>query len=176
MEVIPGLSTLTAGTVSPSRPPVFVEPQAHAWGRAELVVSSERRAYQLYAHITWHTYRRVDCLDSLATRDVMDAVEKACVRCAVRVLRTAVLSDHVHLLVSYKPSTRLSDFVRVCKAGSSYMANKRVFGALKWAKGYYVGSVSRRDLSQVDRYIANQFDRHRDRIPRHRLPSHQPPA
>jgi putative transposase len=128
-------------------------------------MASDHRAYQLYAHITWHTYRRIGCLDSAAVNDVSSAIHHASSRCCVNLLRSAVLADHVHLLISYRPSTRLSDFVRICKSVSAYRANKRVPGAIRWAKGYYVSSVGRRQVSVVDRYIARQFERHPDRIP-----------
>ncbi len=126
---------------------------------------TSHRAYQLYAHITWHTRWRVGCLDSFSADDILTAVEDACLRCAVRSIRSAVLADHVHLLVSYRPSTRLSEFVRLCKAGAAYRANCRVAGAVRWARGYYIASVGKRDLPRVEQYIARQFERHPDLIP-----------
>ena len=62
---------------------------------------SDHRAYQLYAHLTWHTWRRVGCLDVDAARDVTIAVECAGRRAFVRILRMAVLADHVHVLISF---------------------------------------------------------------------------
>ncbi|MFQ6047059.1 MAG: IS200/IS605 family transposase [Gemmatimonadales bacterium] len=130
---------------------------------------SNHRAYQLYAHITWHTRRRVGCVDEMAARDVRSAVRTASRRHSVRVLRGAVLADHVHLLVSFRPATRLSDFVRVAKSISARRTNRRVPGAVKWARGYFVRSVSKSELPVVSRYIARQPLRHPDLIP-------QPPS
>ena len=124
------------------------------------------RAYQLYAHITWHTWKRVGCLDQAAVDDVMSAVASACRKSAVRVLRGAVLADHVHLLVSFRPDTRLSDFVRLAKSVAALRANRRVPGAVRWARGCYVASVHKRDLPRIVKYIARQFERHPDRIPK----------
>jgi len=83
----------------------------------------------------------------------------------VRVLRGAVLADHVLLVVSFQPDTRLSDFVRLAKGVSATRANRRVPGAVRWARGFYAATLHKRDLKAVVRYVARQFDRHPDRIP-----------
>jgi REP element-mobilizing transposase RayT len=95
----------------------------------------------------------------------MIAVECAARRTATTVLRSAVLADHVHVLVSFRPDTRLSDFVRLAKTIAAFRANSRVAGAIKWARGFYVASLHKQILPAVDRYIACQYDRHPDRIP-----------
>ena len=97
---------------------------------------SDHRAYLLYAHITWHTWRRVGCLDQAAVQDVKSAVRSACEKTNVRVLKGAVLADHVHLLVSFRPDPRLSDFIRLAKSVAAYRANLRVPGAVRWARGF----------------------------------------
>src|SRR2546426_646192 len=97
-------------------------------------VVSNHRAYQLYAHITWHTWKRVGCLDLEAARDVSIAVASAGRRASVSILRTAVLADHVHVLVSFRPDTRLSDFIRLAKTISAFRSNSRIPGAVRWAR------------------------------------------
>jgi len=82
------------------------------------------------------------------------------------VLRCAVLSDHVHVLVSYRPDGRVSDFVSLAKSISAYRANKRIPGALKWARGFYVASYHKKDLPMIAAYIAGQHARHPERVPR----------
>jgi putative transposase len=127
---------------------------------------SSHRAYQMYAHITWHTWRRVGCVDRLAAIDVRRAVASACRQTGVHVLEGAVLSEHVHLLISFRPDTRLCDFMRLAKSRSATRINRRVAGAVRWARGYYVTTLHRNDLARVKRYVARQFERHPDRIPR----------
>ena len=131
-------------------------------------------AYQLYAHITWHTWRRVGCLDQAAVAEVKSAVSSACRRTAVRVLRGAVLSDHVHVVISFRPDTKLSDFVRLAKSVAATRANRRVPGAVRWARGFYAATIHRGDLARVIRYVAKQFDRHPDLIPRPTNPGRKP--
>ena|SRR2546426_11720125 len=126
---------------------------------------SNHRAYQLYAHITWHTWGRFGCLNRAAVDDVRSAVASACHKSAVRVLRGAVLADHVHLVVSFRPDTRLSDFVRLAKSVAAVRANRRIPGAVRWARGFYATTLHKRDLSRVVAYVAQQHERHPDRIP-----------
>ena len=122
-------------------------------------------AYEMYAHLTWHTYQRVGCVNQAAANDVRLAAARAGRRTGVQVLKGAVLADHVHLLVSYRPDSRLTDFVRLAKSGGAYRANLRVPGTVKWARGFYVDSLGKSALSRVASYIARQFQRHADRIP-----------
>ena len=126
---------------------------------------SNHRAYQMYAHITWHTWRRVACVDRVDAVDVKSAVASACKETGVRVLQGAVLSDHIHLVVSFRPDIRLCDFVRLAKSRSATRANRRAVGSVRWARGYYVTTLHRSDLVRVKRYVARQFERHPDRIP-----------
>ena len=100
--------------------------------------------------------------------DIEAAVNNACARTRVRCIRLAAVADHVHLLISYHPTTRISDFIRLCKSGASYRAGRRVPGAIKWCRGYHVSSVGKRELHRVEVYIANQHTHHSDLIPKAR--------
>ncbi|MGH7605929.1 MAG: transposase, partial [Gemmatimonadales bacterium] len=39
-------------------------------------------------------------------------------------------ADHVHVLLSFRPNSVLSDFIRLAKTISAYRANSRIPGAL----------------------------------------------
>ena len=125
-------------------------------------------ANQLYAHLTWHTWNRVGCIDESIARHVRRVMEGASRRTGIRLLAMAVLADHVHVLVSYTPHDRLSDFVRLAKCGSALEVNRLVAGTLKWCRGFYAASLHRRDLERVEAYIARQYWHHPDRIPQRR--------
>ena len=75
----------------------------------------------------------------------------------MRILRLAVLADHVHVILTFRPDTKVSDFVRVAKSGSAVMANRRVPGQLKWARGYFVATIHRDDLTGRIAYVAGQY-------------------
>jgi REP element-mobilizing transposase RayT len=120
----------------------------------------------MYAHITWHTWRRVGCIDARAAREVRIAVASAGKRTGVQVVKGEVLANHIHLLVSFRPDTRISDFMRLAKSVAATRANRIVAGAARWARGYYVATIHKSDLPRVIRYIDRQFQRHPDLIPR----------
>jgi REP element-mobilizing transposase RayT len=110
---------------------------------------SGHRAYQLYAHITWHTWNRIGCVNRDAARDVSIAITCAARRTATVVLRSAVLADHVHVLISFRPDTRISDFVRLAKTIAAFRANRRVAGTIKWARGFYAASLHKAVLRML---------------------------
>jgi REP element-mobilizing transposase RayT len=120
----------------------------------------------MYAHITWHTWQRAGCVDTAAVADIRSALVSAAKKTSIRVLRHAELADHLHLIVSFRPDHRVSDFVRLAKSVSSTRAGRRVPGAIKWARGYYVTTFHPKDLGEVAAYVARQFERHPDRMPR----------
>src|SRR5690348_15195232 len=124
------------------------------------------RAYQMYAHIVWRTWCRVGCVNSAVVGDIRSALTSASKKTGVRVLRHAELADHVHVLVSFLPDQKLSDFVRLVKSVSSFRAGRRVPGAIKWARGYYVATYHRKDLVRVAKYVMGQYQRHPDGVPR----------
>ena len=126
------------------------------------------KACGLYAHVTWHTWRRVPQVRksdvAVVTRTVLDAAERR----GVRVHGQAVLSDHVHVVVSYAPHVALASFIRHSKSESARRINAARVDAqrIRWCRGYYAGSLSRRDVGAARSYLALQFQRHPNRIPR----------
>ena len=71
------------------------------------------------------------------------------------------MPDHVHLLVKLKPTTAISDFLRVLKANSSKWANeKKRLRKLGWQEGYAAFTVSESQSPRVRNYIRNQEEHH----------------
>jgi REP element-mobilizing transposase RayT len=125
------------------------------------------KAIGLYAHITWHTLRREPCLTKADAACVVAAVLEAADRCRVRVHSQAVLTDHVHLVVSFAPDTTLSSFIRHAKSRAALLINQRRLSGrvVRWCRGYYANTLSRSDVTAARNYVGAQFRRHPDRIP-----------
>lgn len=70
-------------------------------------------------------------------------------------------NDHVHMLISLPPNVCLSDALRFLKANSSGWVNDKWKKAFAWQLGYGAFSVSKSNIREVVRYIANQESRHR---------------
>src|SRR5882672_3722831 len=119
-------------------------------GRVPVRAKGPHKAYALYAHITWHTYWRARTVRREDVQIVSGAVLRAAERHSVKVLAQAVLTEHVHVLVSYRPDTALSDFIRDAKSESSRLVGQNA----EWCRGYYAGSVCANHLAVTRAYIA----------------------
>lgn len=73
------------------------------------------------------------------------------------------MPDHIHVLVSMKPSCLLSDLMRDIKASSSKWINTKgfVMGKFQWQEGFGSFSVSQSQLDKVIAYIDNQETHHK---------------
>jgi len=71
------------------------------------------------------------------------------------------VADHVHLLVSLKPTICLSDFMRELKKSSSIWVSEAHCPNFRWQEGYAAFSVSASAREGVRAYIANQEEHHR---------------
>jgi REP element-mobilizing transposase RayT len=71
------------------------------------------------------------------------------------------VADHVHLLVSLKPTTCLSDFMRDLKKSSSVWVKESRLRDFQWQEGYAAFTVSASARESVQRYIASQEEHHR---------------
>src|SRR6267378_5908118 len=126
------------------------------------------KAIGLYAHITWHTWRRQLSVGRADAEHVVAAVRDAAARCRVRVHSLGVLADHVHLVVSFSPDTTLTSFIRESKSSSSLRINSTRTPARKfqWCRGYYANTLSRSHVAAARNYVGSQFRRHPDLHPR----------
>lgn len=132
------------------------------------MTGSSHRACGLYAHVTWHTWRRVAQVRKHDVPLITESILSAANRTNVRVHAQAVLSDHVHVLVSFPPQVALASFLREVKSESARRINAARCDAqrVRWCRGYYAGSLSRDHVGATRSYIARQFQRHPNLIPR----------
>ena len=80
------------------------------------------------------------------------------------------IADHVHLLVSLKPTHCLADFMReLKKASSSWFRDHSHQPGFHWQEGYAAFSVSASAKDAVRSYIARQEEHHRTRTFREEL-------
>jgi REP element-mobilizing transposase RayT len=72
------------------------------------------------------------------------------------------ISDHVHLLVKFKPTHSVSEMLRLIKSNSSKWINEERFKMRKfgWQDGYAAFSVSESQVAIVREYICNQEQHH----------------
>ena len=80
-----------------------------------------------------------------------------------KLLSIFCMPDHVHLLISIKPTISISDLVRDIKAGSSKFINdsKWIQGKFNWQEGFGAFSYSKSQIDNVVKYILNQEEHHK---------------
>src|SRR5713101_378583 len=141
-------------------------PRASSAGLTRLGFRVRRRgphkAIGLYAHLTWHTWRRQLAITRKDVAHVIDAVHDAAARCRVRVHSIGVLADHVHLVLSFAPDTTLSSFIREAKSSSALRINatRSAGQKFRWCRGYYANTLSWNHVAPARSYVGSQFVRH----------------
>lgn len=72
------------------------------------------------------------------------------------------MPDHIHLLVGFRSTQSISDFMQNVKGSSSKWINEKKFlkGKFEWQEGYGAFSYSKTDLKNVIAYIMNQEEHH----------------
>src|SRR5262245_35667018 len=71
------------------------------------------------------------------------------------------MPDHVHLLVSLRPKYAPADVAKNIKSGSSEWVHQELRRPLfGWQDGYFVSTVSPREMDAVNDYIRNQKEHH----------------
>lgn len=124
------------------------------------------KAIGLYAHLTWHTWYRRECIAETDVPVIVQAVHSAAERTGFRVCALGILSDHVHLIVSYPPDATVSSLIREAKSESARRVNEqRSTAELRWCRGYYANSLSQTHVPAAKVYVANQRSHHPDRVP-----------
>jgi putative transposase len=123
------------------------------------------RAYGIFAHITWHTRFRARCIQKADAAEVFDVIRAAAEHSSVHLHEVAVLTDHVHVIASFRPELPITPFIRHAKSESSRRINNRRGKVFDWARGYFIQSLSRSHVRAACVYVAHQFRRHPDRIP-----------
>ncbi len=79
------------------------------------------------------------------------------------------VADHVHLLISLRPNTCLSDFMRELKKASTAWVMENRLPAFRWQEGYAAFTVSPSARIEVEKYISRQEEHHRKRTFRDEL-------
>ena len=82
----------------------------------------------------------------------------------VEILNQECGDDHIHLLISTKPSADLCKFINILKGHSSRFPRKEFSEEIKkelwgdsfWSPSYYISTVGNTSLDTLYNYISNQ--------------------
>jgi len=116
----------------------------------------------IYMHFVFATKFRRHLID-LSAEPVLHAIlrdeygKKNCI-----VVEINGMPDHVHMLVKCPPTVSISEIMQQVKGGSAFRCNRDqlIKPKLIWQDGYFVCSVSERDVKGIADYIRNQKQHH----------------
>jgi len=135
-------------------------------------VSDEEHApnhtsFALYYHVVWATKRREPLIDRPICDFLQGFFRAKCEELEVRLLEQGIVCDHVHLLLSMRPSHYIPEVINYLKGTASHEANHHhtFLNSLYWTRGYHINTVSERNLNAARQYVRSQCDRHPDRVP-----------
>ena len=121
--------------------------------------------FKLEAHIVWVTKYRYKILKGKIAIETRDLIRRICAENDTSVLSGVVGVDHVHIVISYDPSTPISHLVQQLKGKTSRLLQfkfpelgKKYWGQHLWARGYFAVSVGTVTESALRDYIEHHFD------------------
>lgn len=118
---------------------------------------------QIYIHLVFSVKGRQNLLGEDWREDLFKYMGGIVNAKGQKIFAVGGVADHVHLLVSIKPSISISDLVRDVKSNSSKWINEHGFvkGRFQWQEGFGGFSCSKTHLDSTIEYIRNQILHHR---------------
>jgi len=124
-------------------------------------------SYALYYHIVFVTHKREPLIDRDIAAFLKGFLADKCDELDVHLLEQGILCDHVHLVISLRPTHYIPEVLNTLKGTASHEANHHhdFQNALYWMRGYRIDTVSERNLKAARRYVRDQHKHHPDKIP-----------
>jgi len=131
--------------------------------RLESLMRLFQTSHQMYAHINWNTVSRVELIDGEVKRALGKIIREAANEEGYEILAYEAVSEHVHLVVRFKPSHCIADFVKKIKGKSSRIIPYSINKPIKWQKGYGITTVGPKALNSAIQYVKDQKNHHSNR-------------
>lgn len=118
---------------------------------------------RVFIHLIFSTKNRYPFLENEEIRAAMHAYLGGVVKTlGSEAVSIGGVTDHVHLLVVLPRTLTIADFMKELKRVSSLWAHENGMEKFHWQSGYGAFSVSQSNVDQVDAYIRNQVEHHKN--------------
>ena len=124
--------------------------------------------YDLKYHIVFCTKYRYRVLTGEVAERTRALIREICAANYVQVISGGMSPDHVHLLLSVPPGLAISKLLQYIKGKSSRKLQmefshlkKRYWGQHLWARGFFVVTVGNVNSEDIQRYIEQQEEHHK---------------
>ncbi|HUE71793.1 MAG TPA: IS200/IS605 family transposase [Pirellulaceae bacterium] len=118
----------------------------------------------VYIHLVFSTKNRQPFLQDKSLRERLHAeIGEISKRLGCPPILTGGVEDHVHLLARFGRTVTQAEWVKEIKRVSNLWLKEQQpkLSDFEWQGGYATFSVSKSNLPEVERYIANQEEHHR---------------
>ena len=124
-------------------------------------------SYALYYHVVFVTRKREPLIDRKIADFLEQFFQTKCDEMDVHLLEQNALCDHVHLVLSLRPTHYIPEVLNFLKGTASHEANchHRFVNSLYWVRGYHIDTISARSLEPARAYVRDQYKHHPDKIP-----------
>jgi len=120
--------------------------------------------YLVQYHLIWCPKFRYNVLKGNVEEALKKILAEICNKYEYKILELEVMSEHIHIFISAKPTIAPTDIVRTLKSITAIQLFKE-FPALKkfysrcgslWSKGYFVSTIGKVSAETIQRHIQEQ--------------------
>lgn len=122
--------------------------------------------YNTHYHLIWCTkYRNQIFTNATLASEIKEILLETARLNDILIEKIEVMPEHVHLLISFRPSKSGSSVVKALKGRSARMFLKnhpeirqsKMWGGHLWSPSYYFGSVGNMSNETIEKYINDQI-------------------
>lgn len=122
-------------------------------------------AYSTHYHVIWCTkYRNCIFDNQELAQEMKNILLTVAKNNRITVENIEIMPEHVHMLISFKPSNSGSSVMKALKGRSAKLffeahpeiKQAKCWGGHLWSGSYYFGSVGNMSKETVDKYISDQ--------------------
>ena len=120
--------------------------------------------YNFHFHLIWVTkYRKPIFTTPTLVSDMKKILTRIAQLNEVTVEAMAIMPDHIHLLINFKPKYAPTNIVKAFKGASARMffekhpeTKQQLWGGHLWSNSYYMSTLGNMSKEIVEKYIKNQ--------------------
>jgi putative transposase len=122
----------------------------------------KRNYIALHIHLIWTTKNREPLLTTKVRYPLLEHIRKNAVIKGIKIRIINGVEDHLHCLVSLRPTQCVADVIKQIKGESSRWLNEQGWlnTHFEWQDGYGAIAVSPQLFGKVNQYIFNQETHH----------------
>ena len=119
---------------------------------------------QIIVHIVFSTKNREPTLADNLRDDLHAYIGAIIEKYKGKLLTAGSVPNHIHLLVAHPRTCSTSELVKQIKLGSSFWLKMKSskYSNFYWQRGYGIFSISPSHRTNLERYITNQAEHHRE--------------